>query len=291
MHMITRGRVAGIAFAIRVMLVLYGEWQDEHMTVKYTDVDYAVYTDAARAMAEGDTPFARTTYRYTPLLYVYLPTYRSCRSNHHFLYRLCRAFLLLPNIFVHELFGKVVFITADIVIGELLFRILRARQIKQAHAIGYMSVWLFHPFSINVSTRGNADALIGLFVLASLHLLYRRYVIASALVYGLAVHFKIYPIVYALAILVFLDENYSPISTRQNSTKSVLSFITRDRLVFSVVSGGCFVALAAVCYCFYGYPFLYETYLYHFIRTDNRHNFSVYFYDLYLRYVHDSFYM
>ena len=58
----------GLSVAIRVILILYGHWQDHNMRVKYTDIDYAVYTDAARSMAEGDTPFARTTYRYTPLL-------------------------------------------------------------------------------------------------------------------------------------------------------------------------------------------------------------------------------
>lgn len=48
---------------------------------------------------------------------------------------------------------------------------------------------------------------------------------------------------------------------------------------------GCFLSLAsltALFYHIYGYKFLYETYIYHFVRNDTRHNFSLYFYLQYL---------
>jgi phosphatidylinositol glycan class M len=60
----------GAALGLRLVLLLYGHVQDQLMAVKYTDVDYDVYTDAAREMAEGHSPFERTTYRYTPVLCV-----------------------------------------------------------------------------------------------------------------------------------------------------------------------------------------------------------------------------
>jgi phosphatidylinositol glycan class M len=62
----------------------------------------------------------------------------------------------------------------------------------------------------------------------------------------------------------------------------LLSFVTRERLHFALVSGGAFFVLTGLCYYLYGYQFLYESLLYHLIRKDNRHNFSVYFYHLYL---------
>lgn len=58
------------ALLLRLALLVYGELQDRFMSVKYTDVDYDVYSDAAREMAAGNSPFDRTTYRYTPVLYV-----------------------------------------------------------------------------------------------------------------------------------------------------------------------------------------------------------------------------
>eukprot|EP00960_Hanusia_phi_P024087 710667-Hanusia_phi.AAC.1 len=42
-----------LAGAARIVLILYGLWQDETMAVKYTDADYQVFSDAARMMATG----------------------------------------------------------------------------------------------------------------------------------------------------------------------------------------------------------------------------------------------
>lgn len=81
--------------ALRLALLIVGEWQDAHLELKYTDIDYAVITDAAAAVAAGGSPFERRTFRYTPLL----------------------AWAALPNVWLHRVCGKVLFAAADILAG------------------------------------------------------------------------------------------------------------------------------------------------------------------------------
>jgi len=81
-----------ISAIFRVGLILFGEWQDTHVEVRYTDVDYLVFSDAASLMASGQSPYKRTTYRYSPLL----------------------AFLLIPNSFTSRCWGKFLFSASGI---------------------------------------------------------------------------------------------------------------------------------------------------------------------------------
>jgi len=56
------------SIVIRVALIVYSEWHDAHSVVKYTDVDYRVFTDASAFLASpgpgdinrGQGPFGRT---------------------------------------------------------------------------------------------------------------------------------------------------------------------------------------------------------------------------------------
>ena len=59
------------------------------------------------------------------------------------------------------------------------------------------------------------------------------------------------------------------------------NFFTYNRIVFTVVSATTFIVLTAFFYQLYGWEFLYEAYLYHFVRKDNRHNNSVYWMMIY----------
>ncbi len=61
-------QIAILGISIRCLLLYYGYWQDKNLQVKYTDVDYWVFSDAAIAMKNGLSPFIRSTYRYTPAL-------------------------------------------------------------------------------------------------------------------------------------------------------------------------------------------------------------------------------
>jgi phosphatidylinositol glycan class M len=53
-------------------------------------------------------------------------------------------------------------------------------------------------------------------------------------------------------------------------------------LRFGILSGGVCLGLIGVFYLQDGFKFIYEAYLYHFFRKDHRHNFSLFYYAIYL---------
>lgn len=46
----TSSRIQLFSFAIQLCLIAYGEYHDRHNVLKYTDVDYRVFSDAVRAL-------------------------------------------------------------------------------------------------------------------------------------------------------------------------------------------------------------------------------------------------
>lgn len=245
-----------VALAVRICFVVYGEWQDgSGMHVKYTDVDYQVFTDAARYVANGDSPYLRTTYRYTPLL----------------------AWLLVANVLVHPLCGKILFVMGDFLSACLIHRIASRHTLSSQKQRIARWTWLFNPFTVTISTRGSAESIVSVLVLGTIYLLETKCILASGIVYGLAIHFKIYPIIYCLLFYFVLSEDHQT----DGSLKQLLT-PTYKKVKFTLATVLSLLTTTALCYWLYGNPFLRETYLYHVTRKDTRHNFSVYFYHLYL---------
>lgn len=331
------------------------------MIVKYTDIDYVVFTDGARFVTEGRSPYERMTYRYTPLL----------------------AMALAPNIWFSPLFGKLLFVGCDLLVGLILLKILdigsggrfdskknersssnhheegeekqkknrkKKKRLNENHQKrrgrrsedergkedeegnseeeeqeerereresstrwvffprGFVPVehlkwvsfgWLLNPVVINVSTRGNAESLICLLVVLTLYFLVKKQnseqqkergeksgiqaLDLSALFFGISVHFKIYPVIYTLAFVLFLTKRrYGQAYQNLSFLQKCIRLINRDTLRFAVVSLSTFLVLTLAMYAVYGYEFLDQTYFYHVYRSDHRHNLSLYFYHLYL---------
>lgn len=237
------------------------------VTVRYTDVDYDVFTDAAVCMWAGGSPYERATYRYTPLLAAALA-----------------PGVALPWTWARMLFGKVLFAALDLAVGALLARMLRAR----GAAPEYAALWLLNPIVVNVSTRGNAESFVVLWVAASIALLYAGRAKLAGVAFGLAVHVKIYPAVYALALFLspHLDAAASKGAVGARAAVDGVGLrrmlLEPRRWVFAAAAIASFAAAGAACYAAYGYAFVHEAYLYHLTRADHRHNFSVYFYSMYL---------
>ncbi|CCC06580.1 hypothetical protein SMACR_07410 [Sordaria macrospora] len=308
------------AFLLRAILLLYSLWQDANSPVKYTDIDYLVFTDAARFVSRGESPYARETYRYTPILaWLLLPTTWTAGAQWGPL-----AAKVINTAWFSS--GKVLFAAADLVAGWLIERVLvmgtdfPAQEEKKKETEGeekggktgggksndgtamapsraraFAAIWLLNPMVATISTRGSSEGLLGVLVMALLWAVLSRRITLAGLLLGLSVHFKIYPFIYAPAIVWWMDAERladdrirSPSSSSSSSTstsslfRKMKNFLTLPRLNLAITSLATFLSLNFLMYALYGQPFLQETYLHHVTRIDHRHNFSPYNTQLYL---------
>ncbi|CAH9133678.1 unnamed protein product [Cuscuta epithymum] len=268
---------------LRLFLILYGEWQDRHMEVRYTDIDYFVFSDAAALMAKGESPYKRSTYRYSPFI----------------------AFLLIPNSFIHPSWGKFLFSASDLLVGFLIHKILKLRGVPERLVSYSVMVWLFNPFTFTIGTRGNCEPIVCAILLWIIICLMKGSLLQAALWYGFVVHMRIYPIIYALPIILALDPlNFQPHSTeptltdwsslkpssyleRRSLCAFLISILSWRRVMFGLISGAMFFISTGFFFYLYRWEFLHEALLYHLTRTDPRHNFSIYFYHIYLNYEYE----
>lgn len=132
-----------------------------------------------------------------------------------------------------------------------------------------------------MSCRGSNDQIIQALVFLTIYLVLKRWYVLGGFFFGLSIHFKIYPIIFSFVLYFFIDCDRDLIAKGGNPYQAIISkkgFFTWNRVVFTVMTVGTLVGLTGLFYYLYGYEFLYESILYHFIRKDNRHNNSAYWY-------------
>ncbi|QBM90186.1 phosphatidylinositol glycan, class M [Metschnikowia aff. pulcherrima] len=248
---------------LRVGFFCFGLYQDSHMPVKYTDIDYLVFSDAAQYVYDGLSPYRRETYRYTPLL----------------------AWMLIPNawggVFVH--YGKFLFMLCDLLTGILISRTLSRSKhtLTTKSNLILLSLWLLNPMVITISTRGSSESVLTFIIMLSFdQYLSGRYV-EAAFWLGLSIHFKIYPIIYLPAFMYHMTAGGRSFAGLRNFP--ILNWLNKSNVKFLMMTVMSLMAWNVIMYSIYGYEFLYHSYIYHLLRLDHRHNFSIYNISMYYK--------
>ncbi|KRY68235.1 GPI mannosyltransferase 1, partial [Trichinella pseudospiralis] len=248
--------------AVRFLLVTYSQLQDYFFDVKFTDVDYTVMMDAAQLMARGQSPYERQTYRYTPTF----------------------AWLLLPAV-RWPLYGKLLFNAFDLLAG-LASIVLALWSNWGPSPLGVLfSLALLNPFTMIISSRGNAESFVSFLVLFSLLLVEVGGPLArlcGSLLHGFCVHVKIYPIIYlpSACLKLYQEKLYQKDDEARLPVRFARALVAAAGYAFGVLVG--FAAPTALAYHKYGRQYADEALLYHLRRTDYKHNFSPFFLPLYL---------
>ena len=317
---------AGIIFnaiAFRMVFLFVGiclDYDPFLVKLKYTDIDYKVFSDAGLAMYNGGSPYERTTYRYPPLL----------------------AFLLIPDhITGLPIIGKMFFLLIDSYLCETIYQIIihtqsqskivlastctgsstgagtssqqkqiesftkgkgepkeidvEVEEIVDLHARWWATVWALNPLSTLVCTRGNADSVSSCLILLTLlgvvqwkNISGKKSRIGTGIlrlagagaVFGGAIHLRLYPVIYAPAFCLYLLTSSSGFTFKLSIT------YIKPVLVFFSSTLCIILLLGMLSYHLYGMQYLQQSVFYHVTgrgMLDFKHNFSVYFLDTYLR--------
>ncbi len=311
--------IVGVGLIARLCFLLVGMWLDSDVLglgLRYTDVDYDVFSEASAAVWHGGSPYERATYRYPPLL----------------------ALLLVPN---HALglsiWGKFLFLVADALMSSCIYEIVlerdfpaaaplvalrgtnvissdtdddsdncsdmseapdikvRDRKVKVERRARFWAVlWAVNPLTAVISTRGSSDSLSNLLVLLALRGVLRGrrmkslYMLAGAgMALGLAVHMRLYPVIYGLAFCLYLLPHQQSRTRLQAATvttykETVRRFLTGPVCVFATAAAATCIYFTVASHLMCPTDFLPNAVLYHGTRQDHRHNFSVRFLDVYL---------
>lgn len=251
------GQLFVLGAFIRLAGLCWGALQDAWFSVRYTDIDYFVFADGARLVWEGESCFARATYRYTPLL----------------------AYALVPTVWMAN-FGKVLFVVADLWCAHSLRGLCTGHLgfSERSSKLRVCVAWLLNPFVVNISTRGNSESLTLALLLSSLsHLLAATNVrrgdiqwrpwILSAAALGLAAHVRLFPVLHGIPIALFLWK----------SGRGVASVFSYGGVALVTLGAATWLSFALE-----GDAYVSNALVYHAARSDHRHSLSLAFPALYL---------
>lgn len=242
---------------IRLLAVGYSILHDKFVDhIKYTDVDYHVYTNGSIAILNGKSPYEDSEYRYPPIV----------------------ALVFVPNSLLNQSSAKIVLILADILCGQLLYTLNIYQGTNRVNSRLFLIYWLFNPMTIAISTRGSFEPILTLLIIGSVYLLVKGHDILAGILYGLTIHLKLYPIIYALSLYFYLVQRKPYIKT-QTKVYYWIKTLTPDsnHFKFFIPSGISLASISYISYIYYGRNYIEQSFLYHLKRKDLQHNFSIYF--------------
>lgn len=254
----SEGTILFYGLVIRVIALIYCIYHDNHVDhIKYTDVDYHVFTNGSKAIVEGRSPFDDLEYRYTPVV----------------------ALIFTPNIYANVHLGKLLLIVADIIGGHLLYQLSIQQGTNRLKSKYYLALWMLNPMTVAISTRGSFEPILSLTILGSIHYLVKGKYALAGILYGLSIHFRIYPIIYCLTLYFYITVK-RPYLTSEPRISYWLRTISpnTNHIKFFMASAISLILSSSISYKLYGHKYIEQSFLYHLRRKDLQHNFSPYFY-------------